>query len=95
MADSKAYITIEAAELGIKSFAAYSAQLTEFDKNTKAAFLGLGESHRDQNYETFAQYFNLFWSKVDVFKNEVDNFRGYLEEEKKRTEDYINAGKIK
>ena len=93
--DTTAYITVEAAELGIKSFTAYSTQLTEFDKNTKAAFLGLGESHRDQNYAKFAQYFTLFWNKVDVFKKEVDNFESYLEIKKKETEDYIAAGQIK
>ena len=92
--DNNAQTNLDAVNLGIKSFQEYSAQLTEFDKNTKAAFEGLGQSHRDQNYVKFSQYFTAFWSKVDVFKKEVDAFEHYLEVEKKYLEEYIQKGNV-
>lgn len=93
--DNNAQTNLDAVNLGIKSFKEYSAQLIEFDKNTKAAFQNLGQSHRDQNYEKFAPHFQAFWSKVEVFKKEVDAFEQYLEIEKQHLEEYIAAGNIR
>lgn len=89
MTDKEAQTNLTAVNLGINSFKEYSARLLEFDKNTKAAFQNLGQTHRDQNYVEFQNYFDPFWNKVETFKKEIDEFENYLEIEKKYLEEYI------
>lgn len=91
--EDNAKVTLDAVVLGIKSFTEYSAQLTEFDKKTREAVDQLGESHQDQNYLKFCDFFEPVWEKMDVFKQEVEEFKNYLEIEKKRLEEYFEAGK--
>lgn len=87
--------SLEAVELGIKSFAAYAAQLMEFDKKTKEEIDKLGQTHEDQNYEQYCAFFEPVWAKVDIFKKEIEEFQKYLESEKKDIEEYIRIGKKK
>lgn len=87
-----AQTSLEAVDLGIKSFAAYAAQLLEFDKKTKEAVDKLGESHQDQNYEKYCNFFEPVWAKFIIFKQEIEEFQKYLEVEKREIEDYIKTG---
>ena len=52
----------------------------------------LGETHQEQNYKQFCDFFEPVWKKMDSFIKEVDEFRSYLDEEKKILEEYIDAG---
>lgn len=90
--EDNAKMTLDAVVLGIKSFTEYAAQLAEFDKKTKEAVDQLGESHQDQNYLKFCDFFEPVWAKMDIFKQEVEEFKNYLDIEKKRLEDYFVAG---
>lgn len=90
--EDNAQMTLDAVVLGIKSFTEYAAQLAEFDKKTKEAVDQLGESHKDQNYLKFCDFFEPVWDKMDIFKQEVEEFKNYLDIEKKRLEDYFVAG---
>ena len=90
--DENASMTLDALVSGIGNFAEYAKKLDEFNKNTRGAVAYLGNTHQDQNYTKFKGYFEDFWRKEPEFKAEVDNFRSYLEEEKKRTELYIAHG---
>lgn len=92
MADN-ARITIEAVELGIKSLADYASQLEEFNKKGKAMVAGIGETHRDQNYKKFADYFVPRWKKMEEFKKEVEEFHHYVVKQKEIIIEYIEAGK--
>ena len=90
--EDNAQMTLDAVVLGIKSFTEYAAQLAEFDKKTKEAVDQLGESHKDQNCLKFCDFFEPVWDKMDIFKQEVEEFKNYLDIEKKRLEDYFVAG---
>lgn len=87
-----AQMSLEAVDLGIKSLVEYSEQISEFSKETLAVLQELGATHRDQNYSKFCDFFEPIWNKMNFFKNEVDAFRSYLEEEKKLLEEYIETG---
>lgn len=73
-----ARITTEAVELGIKSLTSYAAQIEEFKKKTFARVEQLGQTHKDQNYKKFHDYFTPKWQTMDKFKKEVEVFRDYL-----------------
>ena len=90
-----ARITTQAVELGIKSLTAYAAQIEEFKKKTIACVQQLGQTHRDQNYKKFYDYFTPKWQTMDKFKKEMEEFRDYLEKHKKIIIEYeqINAPK--
>lgn len=94
MAD-KARITTEAVEHGIKSLTEYAAQLEEFKKKTIARVAQLGQTHKDQNYLKFYNYFTPKWQTMDKFKKEVEDFRDYLVVHKGIISEYegINAPK--
>ena len=84
--------SLEAVELGIKSFGEYSEQLSEFNKETYDVLQELGETHQDQNYENFCNFFEPVWKKMDSFIKEVDEFRNYLNQEKEILVEYIDTG---
>ena len=93
MKEDNAQVSLEAVILGISSFKAYAEQLSDFDKKTREAVDVLGQTHQDQNYKFFCDFFVPVWAKVDIFKKEVEEFQKYLEVEKKYLEEYIEAGK--
>ena len=62
------------------------------EAEVKEAVDQLGESHQDQNYLKFCDFFEPVWAKMDIFKQEVEEFKNYLDIEKKRLEDYFVAG---
>lgn len=93
MADrDNARVTTEAVELGIKSLAAYASQLEEFRKRGIAKVNGVGETHRDQNYKKFKDYFTPRWKKMEDFKREVEDFQDYLVKQKDIIIRYILEG---
>ena len=52
----------------------------------------LGDTHKDQNYKVFCDFFEPIWNKMELFKKEIEGFIEYLEVEKKRIEEYDDIG---
>ena len=79
----------------IDSLTQYERQLVEIDKFSKTALAALGQTHKDQNYKTFVDFYIPHWKRIESYTKEIGLFRTFLIEEKKIIEDYINAGEIK
>lgn len=89
-----AQYNLEATVNCINSLETYSKQLVEFNTRTRQAVGRLGQTHQDQNFETFTEFFTPLWNRIVPFTEEINRFRQFLIDKKTFLEGYINAGNI-
>ena len=89
-----AQYNIEATVNCISALETYSKQLVDFNTRTRQAVAHLSETHQDQNFKTFTDFFTPLWNRITPFTEEINNFRQFLVEKKKFLENYISAGNI-
>lgn len=92
---SKSHITTDAVTPCIDSLNQYNEELKSFYDKTITSFTDLGDSHKDQNYERFEEYFNDFWPVIEQFRSEVERFNGYLVEKSDFIRNVYNEVSIK
>ena len=54
----------------------------------------VNQTHQDQNFETFTEFFTPLWNRIVPFTEEINHFRQFLIDKKTFLEGYINAGNI-
>lgn len=92
---SKSHITTDAVTPCIDSLNQYSEELKSFYERTITSFNNLGDTHKDQNYSKYEQYFNDFWPLIEEFRTEVERFNQYLIEKSNYISNVYNEVSIK